>query len=106
MAGFAHEQVCRVGGFAGDPAALGGAVTVALCGHWEHEGDCRWPHHSSVSSSAGADGKDVAGVQVVTVAFDASGAEVDQVRERIRAALAGGRLTGPDGTESTWVLLD
>jgi len=26
-----------------DPAAVGAAVTVELCGHWEHEGPCRWP---------------------------------------------------------------
>lgn len=30
----------------GDPRALGGAVTAALCGHWEHDGRCRWPHHT------------------------------------------------------------
>ena len=31
-----------------DPAAVGAAVTVELCGHWEHEGPCRWPHHSAI----------------------------------------------------------
>src|SRR4029077_884352 len=29
-----------------DAAASGGAVTVALCGSWDHKGACRWPHHS------------------------------------------------------------
>jgi len=29
-----------------DAAAAGAAVTVALCGHWEHEGPCRWPHNN------------------------------------------------------------
>ena len=33
-----------------DPRAPGGAVTVALCGHWDHEGPCRWPHHSAIDS--------------------------------------------------------
>jgi len=22
----------------------GAAITVALCGHWEHDGPCQWPH--------------------------------------------------------------
>jgi hypothetical protein len=24
-----------------DPAEVGAAVTIELCGHWEHEGGCR-----------------------------------------------------------------
>ena len=32
-----------------DPRAPGGAVTVALCGHWDHEGACRWPHHNALA---------------------------------------------------------
>ena len=95
------EQVCRVGTLHGDPAALGGAVTVALCGHWEHEPPCRWPHHTDSRQDPDADGS-----WVVTVRFDAGPAEEDVVRERIRAALATGRLRGPDGTTTTWVLHD
>lgn len=33
-----------------DPAAPGAAVTVALCGHWEHEGPCRWPHNNAIDA--------------------------------------------------------
>jgi hypothetical protein len=33
-----------------DPAAVGAAVTVELCGHWEHEGACRWPHNSAIET--------------------------------------------------------
>ena len=80
----------------GDPAALGGAVTTALCGHWEHDGPCRWPHFTS----PGVDGDSVA----VTVHFDASAEEEQQVRALIRSALAGGSLVGPDGTTTTWRL--
>ena len=29
-------------------AAVGAAVTTALCGHWEHEGPCRWPHNNAI----------------------------------------------------------
>lgn len=32
-----------------DPRAVGAAVTVALCGHWEHEGPCRWPHNNEIT---------------------------------------------------------
>jgi hypothetical protein len=35
-----------------DPRAPGGAVTVALCGHWDHEGPCRWPHHSRIDDDS------------------------------------------------------
>ena len=35
-----------------DPRAPGGAVTVALCGHWDHEGPCRWPHYSEIDTDA------------------------------------------------------
>ena len=37
----------------GDAGAPGAAVTVALCGHWEHDGPCRWPHHTAVRDPAG-----------------------------------------------------
>jgi hypothetical protein len=33
-----------------DARAPGGAVTVALCGHWDHEGPCRWPHYSEIDT--------------------------------------------------------
>ena len=91
---FAHQQVCRVAGLDGDPAALGGAVTVALCGHWEHDGPCRWPHHNEIHQ----DGDQL----VVTVRFDAPDDEVPEVRAAIRGAVAGGELTGPDGTVTRW----
>ena len=34
-----------------DPAAPGAMVTTALCGHWEHDGPCRWPHNSRLDPS-------------------------------------------------------
>ena len=80
-----------------DPAALGGAVTVALCGHWEHDGACRWPHHSRV--------EDVAGSFELRTVFLAGPDEEADVRERIGAALAGGSLEGPDHRVSRWRVL-
>ena len=26
-------------------------MTVALCGRWDHEGPCRWPHNSRIDTS-------------------------------------------------------
>jgi hypothetical protein len=80
----------------GDPAALGGAVTTALCGHWEHDGPCRWPHFTNPEVED--DGA------VVTVHFDASPEDEPEVRDRIRSALTAGALVGPDGTTTTWAL--
>jgi hypothetical protein len=34
-----------------DTRAPSGAVTVALCGHWDHDGPCRWPHTSAINTS-------------------------------------------------------
>lgn len=35
-----------------DPAALGAAVTLELCGAIEHKGPCRWPHNSEIDTAA------------------------------------------------------
>ena len=35
-----------------DPRAAGGEVTVALCGSWEHDGPCRWPHNSRIETDS------------------------------------------------------
>ena len=83
----------------GDVAGVGGAVTVALCWHWEHEPPCRWPHHTTSNPHP-----EEAGSWLVTVRFDASAADESLVRQRITAALAAGTLTGPDGDVSTWTL--
>lgn len=62
-----------------DPGAPGAAVTVELCGHWEHEGGCRWPHNNELSDENGS--------TTIRTIFVAPPAEESEVRARIDAAL-------------------
>jgi hypothetical protein len=77
-----------------DPAAPGGAVTLALCGSWDHPGPCRWPHETTAEWN-GRRGK-------VRVVFMADAEDERHVRALIEQALAGGKCTGPDGKLSRW----
>jgi hypothetical protein len=81
----------------GDPRAIGGAVTVALCGHWEHDGPCRWPHHTATIPIG-------SGRRAVTTRFACSESEEAEVRGQIAAAVASRALTSPDGVQTTWTV--
>jgi hypothetical protein len=84
----------------GDERAPGAAVTVALCGHWEHEPPCAVPHRSDVASTD-------AGL-AVRVLFACDPADESDVRARVDGALAGGELPvpPPEGAVPTrWRLL-
>ncbi len=78
----------------GDPAAIGGAVTVALCGHWEHPPPCRWPHRTDVVHGERT--------LIARVRFSCADHDEQEVRHRIDSALASGELSGPDGTQTRW----
>ena len=65
-----------------DPAAAGAAVTAELCGHWEHEGPCRWPHNNEI-----LDDHEAARFRTLVVAADDDQAEIES---RIESALRGG----------------
>jgi hypothetical protein len=65
-----------------DPASVGAAVTVELCGHWEHPGPCRWPHNNEIEVGRGA-------ARFRTL-FVADRYEEPAVRTRIEDALRGG----------------
>jgi hypothetical protein len=77
-----------------DPAAPGGAVTLELCGSWDHSGPCRWPHETSADWE-GRRGR-------VRVVFLAADEDERQVRALITRALANGTCVGPDGKLSQW----
>ena len=64
-----------------DPATVGAVVTTALCGSWNHEGPCRWPHNNDVDVGA-------APARFRTV-FVAEPADEAEIRTRIDTALHG-----------------
>lgn len=81
---FAHSAVLDMAGEA-DLGAPGAAITVELCGDWEHPPPCPLaPHHTD----AGRDG-DVVRLRIL---FAAEADAETTVRERIHAALASGQL--------------
>ena len=82
----------------GDPAAVGAAITVELCGHWEHDGPCRWPHNTATTPRA--DGH----VDVRTV-FAAPAGDETPIRDRIRGAIHSGQLDGPNG-HTAWAVVE
>jgi hypothetical protein len=93
---FAHNAVLTMDA-GGDVRAPGAAITVALCGHWEHEPPCPLaPHHTAAARERGQ-------VRLRTL-FVTEAEREQEVREKIGAALRSGRLVGPDGRESTWRL--
>jgi hypothetical protein len=93
---FAHVAVLTM--LAGaDDAAPGAAVTVALCGHWQHEPPCPLaPHHTAVRR----DGSDLH----LRTLFSVEPALEGEVRTRIDAALAAGRPDGSDPAAAGWRL--
>lgn len=60
-----------------DPQAVGAAVTIALCGHWEHNRPCRWPHNNEIVDAR------------FRTLFVCEPDEEPAVRARIAGALAG-----------------
>lgn len=67
-----------------DSAAVGAAVTTELCGHWQHDGGCRWPHNNEIYDEAE---NRLATFRTLWVAPEAEEAEV---RTRIERALNDG----------------
>lgn len=72
-----HEAVIQVKDDV-DLQAVGAAVTIALCGHWMHEGSCLWPHNNEM-----VDG-------LFRTLFVCEPGEEPAVRARLSAALGGG----------------
>jgi hypothetical protein len=81
----------------GDSRAPGGAVTVALCGHWDHEPPCPLAPHRTTAEHDGDRLR-------LRVLFAADPADEAEVRGRIEAALSAGALDGPGGVTTRWRL--
>jgi hypothetical protein len=93
---FAHEAVLAMDPLA-DERAPGAAVTVALCGHWDHDPPCPLtPHHSRADR--------VDGEVRVRILFAVEPELEDTVRHDIDQALGTGQLAGPDGRTTRWRL--
>jgi hypothetical protein len=94
---FAHDAVVVMDS-EGDVRAPGAAITVALCGHWEHEPPCPLaPHHTSARRVG-------PNVELRTLFVAEPGDEVE-VRGRIAAALGAGQLGEGTDTATRWRLL-
>ena len=93
---YVHDAVVTMEA-GGDARAPGGAITVALCGHWDHEPPCPLAPHSTDAHRSG----DTVRLRVL---FAAEPAAETEVRRRIDAALSEGGLAGPDGVTTRWQL--
>jgi len=83
----------------GDRGAPGAAITVALCGSWDHPPPCPLAaHHTAVQDDGGT-------LKLRTI-FAAGPEQEGEIRRRITAALVQGSQVGPDGRVSRWTFLD
>jgi hypothetical protein len=73
-----HEATLRLEDEA-DPAAVGAAVTVELCGAWEHEGGCRWPHNNKIWPEEKS--------ATFRTLFVATSSDIHEIHNRIAVAL-------------------
>jgi hypothetical protein len=95
---YVHEAVIAMVP-TGDVRAPGAAVTLALCGSWDHVPPCPLAAHHTAAERVGTEVR-------IRVLFAAEPDDETLVREKIHAALAAGALTGPDGQENRWQLVD
>ena len=93
---FAHDAVIAMQ-HDDSPNALGGAITKALCGGWDHPPPCPLAPHYVTNV---AEGETV----TLRVLFATEPANEQRVRSLIGEALATGELTVPDGGVAHWQL--
>ncbi len=103
---FAHQAVVSMEPD-GDIRAPMAAITVALCGHWEHEPPCPLaPHHTQAKQIEGGqiEGGQIEGGVSVRILFATEAGNETEVRRRINAALTGGPVCD-SGVTLQWRLL-
>ncbi|MEZ0448011.1 hypothetical protein [Cellulomonas sp. ICMP 17802] len=94
---FVHTAVVELA----DGAAVdgpGAAITLALCGSWEHDPPCPLAAHHTRADAVGDEVR-------LRVLFAAEPADEARVRALVESALAGGSVVGPDGRTSRWTVL-
>lgn len=94
---YAHDAVVIMDAD-GDTRAPGGAITLALCGSWEHEPPCPLASHHTAVERVGDEAH-------VRVFFATEPTDEAEVRRRVNAALGRGSVTGPDGRVTLWRLV-
>jgi hypothetical protein len=93
---FVHDAVIAMQ-TGGSPNALGGAITLALCGSWDHPPPCSLAPHYVTNTPTGE-------TVTLRVLFATEPVNEQRVRALIGEALATGQLTVPDGGVATWQL--
>src|SRR6201992_2339642 len=93
---FAHDAVVAMQQD-DSPNALGGAITKALCGGWDHPPPCPLAPHYATNDQTGEPVR-------LRVLFATEPANEQRVRSLIGEALATGELTVPDGGVAHWQL--
>ena len=94
---FAHQSILLMDRDA-DLRAPGGAITVALCGHWDHEPPCPLAAHHTRTEWLDDQ------LRVRTL-FATETDNEQTVRQHIDNALSAGQFQGPDGSLTQWRLL-
>ena len=96
--GYAHDAVLTLDDD-GDERVPGGAITIALCGSWEHEPPCPLaPHHTRTSRSDGR--------LRLRLLFAAEPDDEERVRSLVDDALGRGEGDDPEGNHTTWRLVE
>ena len=78
--------------------AIGAAITVALCGDWQHEPPCPLAPHHTKTERTGDEAR-------VSTLFATEPSLESEVRSRIDEALATGTQVMPSGGVASWQLL-
>src|SRR3954463_12563799 len=94
---FAHEGLIELDP-GGDQRAPGGAMTVALCGSWEHPPPCPVAPHATTAEREGHHVR-------LLVLFAAEPGEEPGVRRVLDDVLARGWGVDPEGQRTAWRLV-
>ena len=95
LAAYAHQATLEMSPDA-DVDALSVAVALELCGSWQHNPPCPFPHTTHA--------KKAGNTVTVRVVFAAESEHVEDLRRRIDGALRTGSVAAPDGTTTEWEL--